>query len=979
MGNKQPTLEPRILPSLLPPSPSKPLLIKQLLNPKKHGRLFLFCGVLLPLAAMAFELITHFCAQHYFDPFPSANHVVLFTLIPLSNYLAWLSGRKDMSAHFGFMSLISGMAMGIGCLYALMFMPLTATSAIYTLFFGFGLLGLAPLLSVPCTWLGGKTVCRLATRRKTFFDSHQVEHIGHLIVLCMVIAIEFPSTATRINLSKAAEGNAPAISWLRQFGSEEVMLRACYERSGRATDILGSMYEGGHPLSIEKARAIFYQVTGKPFNSVPIPSSARATIQHAGLVDDPAAVNAGVQDEFDLDADIAGENVSGAARGLSVSGASLTGTISPDAAVAELDWSLTFNNVSKYDREARAKLLLPPGGVVTKATVIVNGVERDAVIQVRSAARNYYRQSLVEKKAPLLVSTCGVDQVLIQCFPVQPNGAMTVKLKVAAPLVVSQDKARAALALPSLQERNFQFDANNIIDMTASRPLTSPVSSLTSTIDSAYHLKGNIEPAQMSRFAGVIWCDRDPNLTTGIADYSGNKIAHRINSLAYKTPKSLVILVDGSESMKNYMADIASALKTLPESLQTQIVFIGDNSITFRDPANLLNYKPAGGQSDDKALVQYLKAVSNISVLWIHGSQPISSENKTAFHQLLNLPADSPRLYDLQVSAGPNEILNDLNPGPNYVRVARLGTVKSDLERLFSQWQPTASAANQFEILQAQEPAHENAESANPASTNTAAAPAYIAQLYGYHQLLASLQNTSDPTSQNQALALASKYQIVSPVSSAVVVDFNIAPANHPAPPKSVLPKLWNPLLSGGREIQSRLNDLSSAASTACLEAPPPPSAADFSGDDGNMKAKQKEAVWEGDKADVGPVGGRGDEARDEAREEGKDQEIGLETKKQNESSSMFQRQNSQPAAEAPGKNLYLQGATNGVVAQPNMPSQGPIGAPVDPRYGQSTEAAQIAGYEENRFEWRWIVCSIASLLFFAFMFKKFLAKKKHK
>src|SRR5882762_5750030 len=82
----------------------------------KHGNTFLFFGVILPLIAIVFELTTHFCAQHFFDPFPSANHVILFLLIPLSNYMAWLSGRKDLSAHYGFMSLISGMAMGIGCL-----------------------------------------------------------------------------------------------------------------------------------------------------------------------------------------------------------------------------------------------------------------------------------------------------------------------------------------------------------------------------------------------------------------------------------------------------------------------------------------------------------------------------------------------------------------------------------------------------------------------------------------------------------------------------------------------------------------------------------------------------------------------------------------------------------------------------------------------------------------------------------------------
>jgi len=592
------------------PAPVKGLLIKQLLS-QKPGRLFLFCGVILPLTAIIFEVSTHFCAQHFFDPFPSSSHVVLFLLIPLSNFLAWLSSRQDMSAHYGFMSLISGMAMGIGCLYALMFLPITATSAMYTLFFGFGLLGLAPLLSVPFTWMGGKTVCRLAARKKTFFDSHQVEHIGHLIVLCMVIAIEFPSTATRINLSKAADQSKEAIAWLRQYGSEEVMLRACYERSGRATDILGSMYESGHPLSIEKARTVFYQVTGKPFNSVPIPAAARSTIQHAGLVDDPAAVNASVKDEFDLDADIAGENVSGVARGLSVSQAKITGSISPDAAVAELQWSAVFKNMSKYDREGRAKLLLPPGGVVTKATVVVNGVERDATISLRSAARTYYRTSLIERKAPLLVSTCGVDQILIQCFPVEPEGAMEVRLTIAAPLVLSTEKSRAALVLPVIEERNFQIDCASDIDIHAPSALTSRATNLNAgTTGSDYSISGKLDSAQLSRFGGTVWCERNPDITLAKSENAaatdGSKVAHVVNLPTFKTPKTLVILVDGSASMKNYMADIASGLAKLPLSMQTQIMFVGDNPWTFRTPETLLHCKPAGGQADDGALVRYL-------------------------------------------------------------------------------------------------------------------------------------------------------------------------------------------------------------------------------------------------------------------------------------------------------------------------------------------------------------------------------------
>ena len=113
-----------------------------------------------------------------------------------------------------------------GGLYTLMFLPLTPLACLFTLAMGFGFLALAPLLSLPCNWISGKTVCHLAARKSTYFNAHQVEHLGHMIILVMVIAIELPSTMTRINLSRAVDMSPAtgqsAIGWLRKFGSQEV-------------------------------------------------------------------------------------------------------------------------------------------------------------------------------------------------------------------------------------------------------------------------------------------------------------------------------------------------------------------------------------------------------------------------------------------------------------------------------------------------------------------------------------------------------------------------------------------------------------------------------------------------------------------------------------------------------------------------------------------------------------------------------------
>lgn len=486
---------------------------------KKKGVVFFFFGVVLPVLAVLFETKYHFCAERYFDPFPTAGHVVLFLLIPFSNFLIWLATRRDLSQHYGFMSLASGMAMGIGILYTLMFLPLTPMSCLYSLALGFGLLGLAPLLSLPCSFASGKTITKLAHRKDTYFDAHQVEHIGHLIVLVMVVAVELPSTLTRVHLAEAINGSPvllrrhglpnpkfaaaadwlsrsgalaywfsdpsradgaeilpafpeylSAMDWLRRYGNQEVLLRACYERSGKATDILGSLYESAHPISVEDARQIYYQVTGKPYNSVPIPASFRATIKHAHAVSESDPLNSGVTDEFDRDTDIAGENVSGMARGLSMSNSLMGGDVDVDGAQARLNWSFQFRNASKYDREARMRLQLPSGAVVSKALLTVNGVTKVAQIQLKSEARAHYQQAVLQHQDPLLVSSCGLDQVLVQCFPVAPGETMQVRLFIDAPCAIDAQE-NCALQLPVVIERNFVESGPLRLDLTSTRPL----------------------------------------------------------------------------------------------------------------------------------------------------------------------------------------------------------------------------------------------------------------------------------------------------------------------------------------------------------------------------------------------------------------------------------------------------------------------------------------------------------------------------
>ncbi len=104
--------------------------------------------------------------------------------------------------------------------------------------------------------------------------------------------------------------------------------------------------------------------------------------------------------------------ISGISRGLSISANEIKTNLDPDALVGTMDWKIMILNSSKYDREARAKVLIPCNSVVRKATLVVDGVERNATIMVRGQARKIYvqsAQSRLKHRDPLLVSTCGPD------------------------------------------------------------------------------------------------------------------------------------------------------------------------------------------------------------------------------------------------------------------------------------------------------------------------------------------------------------------------------------------------------------------------------------------------------------------------------------------------------------------------------------------------------------------------------------------
>ncbi|MCC7531930.1 MAG: hypothetical protein IT342_25735, partial [Candidatus Melainabacteria bacterium] len=660
---------------------------------------------------------------------------------------------------------------------------------------------LSPLLAIPALWKSSKYAVHLSRHHKTYFDGHQLEHIGHLIILCTVVAVELPSTLTRMHIGEAAHSKEPvkAIEWLRSFGSQEVMLRACYERSGRATDILGSLYEVKNPTSVNEAREIFYRVTGKPFNSVPLPASLRATRQNQGLLSDGESEEPNVEDEFDQDPDIAGETVSGVARGLSMNESKLAGFVDSNSCIADLMWNVTFGNTSKYDREVRSKILLPPGAVITNAFLIVDGTEREATVMGRSMARRRYRAAVADKKDPLLVSTCGADRVLLQLYPVAPESKIGVRLNIIAPLAVSEMN-KVDLALPTFEERNFQVDIPTTLNLKADRTLSSSSRELKAKSGQLNcSIDGTLTTPELARFGAVVSVERDPKITQVIGSEFATYVGETIKKKTYPKPNQLTVVIDGSNGMSPHFTSVLKELGQLPADMPLKLVYVRDGLMT--NDTNRQAGLMAGTDMDARlmtnvnqfaettaaraALLKRIGQIScaggqinlpyvsaelstamnnpNAAVLWLHAAQPIAGKLDRRL-ELNFRRLKKPLLYDFAVAAGPNEILSGLYACPGLVRVDRGGDVQSDLHRLFETWRNSTANASTGGI----EYFRKNATSEHIPKAGTA-----LARLVAFDEIskIQTVHSGHRCSYARKAVQLSNQYHLVTAFSSAIITE----------------------------------------------------------------------------------------------------------------------------------------------------------------------------------------------------------------
>jgi hypothetical protein len=728
-------------------------------------------GVLLPAAVLAIEASLRLCSQALFDPIPTRGHMLLIGLVPATNLIAFILLNRNARRPCVWIGTMLGATLAISGFYALLFLPLAPIAVVAILYFGLGLLPFGPAAG----FLSGLTLLR-RLRARLGREAKPLRHvwIGAAIGLTALVALDLPSVATRTGLQWALSDDTQSrergLRLLRTFGSQDDLLRIAYGVGGRSGGPLSLLFGLTAPAlwdeptrngiqSPDAVREVFYRAYGVAFNALPPPQSGLRWARF---------------DDVDFDTDLGGAGVGGRIRGLELASSRIDGSLNGDDVTGYLEWTFEFRNTSQLNREARMTLALPPGGVVSRATLWVNGEEREAAYAGRSAVRQAYEQVAVrQRRDPLLVTTKGADRVLAQAFPIPRNGTLKMKIGITSPLSLDRHD-RATLALPAIVDRNFTMtgDTQHAVWIESENAIESGSSGFNAMAlpSGGHRIEVRLSDADLTRTRPRIAVLRDPARRSSVARIEGAPHIHQRIVAADAHRRTLLLVVDGSLGMAAHKHAIAASLQSVPPETRVGLIIAGEPMQTVtpaaltrehaaRIRAALRSQRYVGGQDNTLALAEALKAASlerNARVMWIHGPQPMRFARSAAvLEQAASRISIWPQIDLYPVSAGPNELW----PDEPWAWRARLlpshGDVGADLRRYFSSphaWTITRAPASAA------------------ASVHEPSGSAHIVRLWARDEIL-SMMATQGERRRAESIALAAELRLVTPVSGAVVLE----------------------------------------------------------------------------------------------------------------------------------------------------------------------------------------------------------------
>ena len=738
-------------------------------------KFILVAGVILPAIAITVEVTTNLCAQMFMDPIPTSGHLLLVMLVPLVQLQVWFAIRRKDPTRLTLAGIANVFAIAVTLFYSFVYLPLVPVAAL-TLLIALGALPLAPFFALITALVMRKQLRQLAAHgpRRSFPLTTKGLLTGLAAMGAVIGLLELPPALTRHGLEMAVSDSpqtrGEGIRFLRAYGSRDYLLRRCYSDRTGSLYLLSELFSSRRKIKSDEVRDIYYRVTGDPFDTYSPPSRIgnRRIVENGLELDDRTD---GATNEIFKD--------------LSLSSSNLSGSFDADGGVGHLDWSLAFDNASAYPREVRAEIQLPPGAVVSSMSQTSSYAEIQTQFTGRSVATSV-SENHTNQRPKVLVSTAGRDRVLVQYpLPAFSNGT-SVNVGITVPLVL-QSKEQARLVLPHFNARNFQVPRGLkhwvLIDST--RPLNSDfglsVHTTARSYNQGYQLWGEFSDLELMRPETALRLSRTPT-DHGIWSHNpfemdGNIVKQSLEERAPSYLRRVVVVVDTSVSMRQWKVPILSALASLGSDVDVQLV-MADGDWRYKTNSEsafasgvdsayslLSRTEFVGGADNAPALIKAWDLATavpgNNAIVWIHSPQRAALESIQPLINRWENRFYGPSLYAVQTTAGSDEIEKKLDGIDEVKSVVRLGSLRADLERLFSQ------LSGHTPMLQFVRSVKSSAD----LQLEGIETSDHLARLWANDEV-ARILSARDNSLREAATMLALQYQLVTPASGAVIQDY---------------------------------------------------------------------------------------------------------------------------------------------------------------------------------------------------------------
>lgn len=467
-----------------------------------------------------------------------------------------------------------------------------------------------------------------------------------------------------------------------------------------------------------------------------------------------------------------GRNVIGdKVANLSMHRSLISGMLHPESLTSTIDWTFVFKNDGVEAREARAELGLPKDAVISEMVLWINGVPKRATIASAERANDAYKWVVGGRRDPALVTDLGKGRVLVQCYPIAPHSE--VRIKVSMKSSMKLDKAGEAVAsLPSLLKSNFEVEGYHRVHLRSDRKLMLDLDNVRHVVanNGLHQVSGTLASASRSRDSIDVRVPRDAQIKpVTIKDPldSRSYIVQQYIPTASKKPDHLVVVVDGSSALQGHRDEIARQLAKIPNSIPTSLIVASEQYKEEMQFAEIddaikamkqISFK--GGQENLGAVIKASELAGETeggAVLWIHGPQPALDKELYIIAPYLV----KPNFYELSIEDSVTDVneffKNHQEIGP-FTPVARNSSFEKDLGRFLSKWQAdgvdyTLKYARTYE---------------KPDAIDTSL---YVQDEISRLYVAQRVRELVNKGSRRDAANLAVSYQVVTPVTSAVVLE----------------------------------------------------------------------------------------------------------------------------------------------------------------------------------------------------------------